>query len=1101
MLNPSPRGSAPSPVRPRLFVALALSVALLAGCGGSSTGGDGGSPPPPPPAAGIFITSQPVDLTVVNGGDATFQVGTKGNVTLRWQRQVSNGWVDIEGATAGSYTMHGVDSSNDGTVVQAVVTNADKPSDTLTSSAATLTVSPIPVPVTIGVQPSDAAVFMGQDAAFSVTAIGTSPSYQWMSSTDGRIFTPIGGATQATLTLPAVALSASGTTYQVVVTNYLSAVTSAVVHLTVMTAPAAPTFSTLPADVSATVGTDARFTAAVTGVPTPTLQWQSSPDGTTWSDLAGETATTLVLHAVGTGDDGRLVRVVATNTSGSVTTPAARLTVTPVPVLPVVTTQPVGATVGVGATPTFTVAGTGVPTPTIQWQVSTDTVHFTNINGATSANYTLPPTAIADDGKRFRASLRNVAGTVTSQYALLTVIDAPQITRQPRPQGWRTGMPSPIFQVTATGQAPLTYQWQVRDVAGSTFADVPGATSDTAFIAPPATNDQVVRVVVTDAAGHATNSAGALLSSLAWSQVSLSPGSSTQVRLHWFDTDKLVSVGAGGAIQRSADGGLTWAAVRAQGPDDAYFLRAVDFASTTVGLAVGDGGRIVRTEDAGLHWLTVRTPSTGGELLADVAFVDATTAITVGSGGTVLRSTDAGRTWANVTTGDTGSFQGVAFQGAVGVAFTQEGHVLRTINGGAQWSLAWDRGSALSAGRVVFADANTVVIGTDQALARSTDGGATWTEHPLPDGFTGTSILFTSATEGLEFPNSAAAAMYLTHDGGATWVPGPIMTAPTFWVAASPTGVLVGDGPEGQTFRSTDSGATWIAHQGSTVPFSHDLTRVVATHDGQAVAMSGFLTEYTTDGGLHWSDSTMTPGWSGRVTALDAPALGTTVFSVGDQQMVSASTDGGRTWSWRASMAAGTLLNGLAFLDDQTGLAVTTDGAILKTTDGGNSWPVLRSGGVLGDCFSDVAYASSLQVITGCHGALLTSHDGGAHWALVVSGTNASLAPAISADQQVMVAAGSAADTGVGSVLRSADGGKSWQTVLSMPGTPFGRPWFISATEGWVPAGEQVWHTTDAGVTWQLDLQGESALAGVALSDGHTSVAVGLHGSVLVRSR
>src|SRR2546422_6450849 len=52
---------------------------------------------------------------------------------------------------------------------------------------------------------------------------------------------------------------------------------------------------------------------------------------------------------------------------------------------PTITTQPANQTVTVGQTATFTAAATGSPTPTVQWQVSTDGgATFNNVSGATS---------------------------------------------------------------------------------------------------------------------------------------------------------------------------------------------------------------------------------------------------------------------------------------------------------------------------------------------------------------------------------------------------------------------------------------------------------------------------------------------------------------------------------------------------------------------------------------------------------------------------------------------------------------------------------------------------------------------------------------------
>ena len=93
---------------------------------------------------------------------------------------------------------------------------------------------------------------------------------------------------------------------------------------------------------------------------------------------------------------------------------------------PTITTQPAAASVTAPAAATFSVVATGSPTPTYQWQVSTDAgVTFTAISGATSASYTTPATSASSNGTQYRVVVSN--GTlpdVTSQAALLTVATA-----------------------------------------------------------------------------------------------------------------------------------------------------------------------------------------------------------------------------------------------------------------------------------------------------------------------------------------------------------------------------------------------------------------------------------------------------------------------------------------------------------------------------------------------------------------------------------------------------------------------------------------------------------------------------------------------------
>jgi hypothetical protein len=92
---------------------------------------------------------------------------------------------------------------------------------------------------------------------------------------------------------------------------------------------------------------------------------------------------------------------------------------------PTITTQPANQTVTAGQTATFTAAATGSPTPTVQWQVSTDGgVTFSNVSGATSTTLSFT-TALSQSGNRYRAVFTNSAGTATTTAATLTVNAGP----------------------------------------------------------------------------------------------------------------------------------------------------------------------------------------------------------------------------------------------------------------------------------------------------------------------------------------------------------------------------------------------------------------------------------------------------------------------------------------------------------------------------------------------------------------------------------------------------------------------------------------------------------------------------------------------------
>lgn len=92
-----------------------------------------------------------------------------------------------------------------------------------------------------------------------------------------------------------------------------------------------PKFTTQPASKTVTAGANVTFTAKASGYPAPTYQWYK---GTT--KLTGKTASSLTLTAVGTSAAGKYT-VKATNSSGTVTSTAATLTVNLAPAKAVAT--------------------------------------------------------------------------------------------------------------------------------------------------------------------------------------------------------------------------------------------------------------------------------------------------------------------------------------------------------------------------------------------------------------------------------------------------------------------------------------------------------------------------------------------------------------------------------------------------------------------------------------------------------------------------------------------------------------------------------------------------------------------------------------------
>src|SRR5580692_524670 len=260
----------------------------------------------------------------------------------------------------------------------------------------------------------------------------------------------------------------------------------------------APSISAQPSNQTVTAGQTATFSVMVSGTSPFTYQWLKNN-----ANISGATAASYTTPATLAADTGAKFDVIVSNSAGSATSAMATLTVNAAAVAPTITMQPANQSVTAGQTATFSVTATGTAPLTYQWRKNS-----VNINGATAASYTTPATVSGDNGAQFDVVVSNSAGSRTSNMATLTVnaaAVAPTITTQPANQTVTVGQTA-TFSVTATGTAPLTYQWQKNSV------NISGATA--ASYTTPATvsgdNGAKFDVIVSNAAGSQTSAMATL---------------------------------------------------------------------------------------------------------------------------------------------------------------------------------------------------------------------------------------------------------------------------------------------------------------------------------------------------------------------------------------------------------------------------------------------------------------------------------------------------------------------------------------------------------------------------------------------------------------
>ncbi len=422
-------------------------------------------------AAQIASGGDPVPATVCAGAPASFTVSATGTPTIafQWRKNLN----PISGATTATFTIPIV-TVGDGGSYDCMVTNG---CGSATSAAATLTVDTAP---TIDTPPASVSACEGTPASFTVSATGTAPlTFQWRKNGN-----PIGGATLATFSIGSVT-NGDADTYDCVVTNGCGSATSAGATLDV-TAPPAPS---APAPVVTCEGLGASFDATATGTGPITYQWRKDTN-----PISGATSPTFVIGSVTTFDAGAYDCVVS-NGCGSVTSTTATLTVD---VAPSVTSPRSPVTTCEGTTATFSVSASGTAPLSYQWRKDGNP-----IGGATLATFSIPAVIAADAGS-YDCVVTNGCGSATSSAASLSVDLAPVVDTSPTGTVVTAGMPFSLS-VSASGTAPLTYQWRKDSnaISGATLATF---TVNAAAFADAGSYD----CVVTNGCGQATSNAAAV---------------------------------------------------------------------------------------------------------------------------------------------------------------------------------------------------------------------------------------------------------------------------------------------------------------------------------------------------------------------------------------------------------------------------------------------------------------------------------------------------------------------------------------------------------------------------------------------------------------
>ncbi len=418
------------------------------------------------------ITVEPSDVAACYGTSHNIEITATGdNLTYEWRENGiainTLGDPNYVGDNTSVLTINNLDNTYNGNIYTCFVSGDC--GDEL-SNPATVTIDD---EIIITVQPANKTVCPGNNVNYTVTATGTSLSYQWQYF-DGA-WNDILGAVGNNLVINGVDGTDAGYTYRCEISSPCGEILySDDVNLNLYDEI---NITTQPADAVVCENNVINFQVVSDG-SNLSYQWEFN-DGAGYNPLAdivgvvtGSTSSSLTLLTTTLADEG-LYRCVITNVCGSENSDAASLIVDEAAVI---TSEPTDVDGCANEDINFVVAATGTNL-LYQWQYNDGGGYADLLNGAhisgsgsTVSGVNNPALAIdniaaGDDGE-YRCLITNGCGTETSSSASLTLHATTALNPAFPSDKSKCIGDAANFTVDVTGGTVLSYQWQFDDGSG-----------------------------------------------------------------------------------------------------------------------------------------------------------------------------------------------------------------------------------------------------------------------------------------------------------------------------------------------------------------------------------------------------------------------------------------------------------------------------------------------------------------------------------------------------------------------------------------------------------------------------------------------------------
>jgi photosystem II stability/assembly factor-like uncharacterized protein len=523
---------------------------------------------------------------------------------------------------------------------------------------------------------------------------------------------------------------------------------------------------------------------------------------------------------------------------------------------------------------------------------------------------------------------------------------------------------------------------------------------------------------------------------------------------------KVVYALSSGSVYRSLNGGATWAIM-----SDQPSLNQLTVDAANPFLVYGSDGNALRSLDGGVTWARLGYPGPYGVLQLAAHPRIANTVFAVKSGG-LLRSADAGLHWKAIGGGLPEDLFGMLL--VIDPVSSRQMYLVtddtddnslgklpfKSLDGGFSWqpmdSSFIPEGYAITAFSTDPRSPRTLYAAVGGVVYKSTDGGAAWKAAGAGlEGYVYTLLIPRDRSDSVYAGTEKG--LFLSLDGGATWVRQPLELSPSGGVdllAASGRVLLAsayGTGRRIGVFRSRDGGRSWAFSSRGIL--STDVTDVDFGAPGTIWCLADYNLFRSADDGLTWHRIQPDPDRSRLpVQVAVDPIDRSNVFVLGSDGAFWRSGDAGATWEPGGN--AGLKVYDLA-VDPRTPSTLYASGAqgIAKSTDGGDTWTLLSAEPAL---YYEVHIAPSSPSTLYAAASLgdskwlqLRSTDAGVTWTRMNFEGKDAHEPSLAVDP---LAAATVYVTDRGYIYRSIDGGNTWSQTGKPANGNFAHPLAISAT-------------------------------------------------------